>query len=84
MGIVTIDLNNINHEDTNYNKDDIKTVIQVRLLAWHIKFKKREALKKDINEELILVAQHPKGWWNFCMPKEEEKVVELVFTAQCF
>ena len=84
MGIVTIDLNNINHEDTNYNKDDIKTVIQVRLLAWHIKFKKREALKKDINEELILIAQHPKGWWNFCMPKEEEKEVELVFTAQCF
>ena len=27
MDIVTIDLNNINHEDTNYNKDDIKTVI---------------------------------------------------------
>ena len=34
----------------------------VRLLAWHSKFEKRKALKKEFNEELMLVAGHPKRW----------------------
>ena len=46
MGIHNIDLNNINLGDTNYDEDYPDTIILVRLLAWHIKFKKRKALKK--------------------------------------
>ena len=30
MGILSIDLNNINLDDTNYNEDDPETIIHVR------------------------------------------------------
>ena len=43
--ILNIDLNNINL-DNNFDEDDPDTVILTRLLAWHIKFEKRKALKK--------------------------------------
>ena len=46
IGILNIDLNNIYTDDTNYDEDNPGTIIFVRLLAWKIKFKKREALKK--------------------------------------
>ena len=38
MGILNIDLNNINLDDTNYDKNGPDTIIFIRLLAWHIKF----------------------------------------------
>ena len=46
MGILRVNLNNINHDDTNYEENDPDSVIHVRLLAWHSKFGKRKALKK--------------------------------------
>ena len=46
MGILSVDLNNINFDDTNYDEDDPETIIHVRILAWHIKFEKSKALKK--------------------------------------
>ena len=46
MGIFNIDLNNINLDNTNYEKDGPDTIILIRLLACRIKFKKRRALKK--------------------------------------
>ena len=55
MGILNIDLNNINLGDTNYDKDDPGTIIHVRLLTWHVKFEKRKELKEKISEELIPV-----------------------------
>ena len=45
MGILNIDLNDIDL-DSNFDKDDPDTIILIRLLAWHIKFEKRKALKK--------------------------------------
>ena len=62
--ILNIDLNNINLDDTNYDEVDPDTIILVRLLTWHFKFK---ALKKELNEELMLTAWHPKRWWNFVL-----------------
>ena len=59
MGILSVDLNNINLYDTSYDEDDPETIIHIRLLIWRIKFEKRKALRKDINEELMLVAWHP-------------------------
>ena len=53
MGILNIDLNNISL-DNNFDEDDPGTIIHVRLLAWHIKFEKRKALKKEFNVKLIL------------------------------
>ena len=34
MGILDLDLSNINLDDSNYNEDDPDTSIHVRLLAW--------------------------------------------------
>ena len=45
MGILNIDLNNINL-DNNFDEDDPDTIILTRFLGWHIKFEKRKALKK--------------------------------------
>ena len=43
MGILNIDLNNINL-DNNVDEDDPDTIILIRPLAWHIKSEKRKAL----------------------------------------
>ena len=48
MGLLSVDLNNINLDDTNYDEDYPET-IHIRYLAWHIKFEKRKALKKELN-----------------------------------
>ena len=40
MGILNIDLNNINLDDPNYDEDDPDTIILIRILTWHIKFEK--------------------------------------------
>ena len=45
MGILRVNLNNINR-DNNFDEDDPDTIILIRLLAWYSKFKKRKALKK--------------------------------------
>ena len=50
MGILSIDLNNINIDDSNYNGDDPETIIRVRILAWDSKSGKYKALKKELNE----------------------------------
>ena len=46
LNILNIDLNNINL-DENYDGDDPDTIIFIRLLAWHIKFRKYKELKKS-------------------------------------
>ena len=46
MGILNIDLNNTNLDNTTYDEDDPETIIHVKLLGWHIKLKRRKALKK--------------------------------------
>ena len=55
MGILKIDLNNINL-DNNFDVDDPNTIILIRLSAWSIEFEKCEALKKRISEELMPIA----------------------------
>ena len=41
MGILNIDLNNINI-DNNFDEDDPYTIILIRLLVLHIKFEKTQ------------------------------------------
>ena len=48
MGILSIDLNNINLDNSNYDEDEPGTIIHVRLLAWHIKFEKRKVIEKIV------------------------------------
>ena len=50
MGVLNIDLNNINL-DNKCQEDDSDTIIHIRLLAWLIKSKKRKANKKKVNGE---------------------------------
>ena len=59
MGILSVDLYNINLDDTNYDKDDPEATIRVRRFAWHSKFEKRKALKRESNKELMLATWHP-------------------------
>ena len=63
MGI--IDLNNFNLDDTSYDEDDPDTIIIIRPLAWHIKFEKIQALKKELSEELMPIAWHTNRRWDF-------------------
>ena len=42
MGILNIDLDNTNLDDTNYEEYDLEIIIHIRRLAWYIK-----ALKKS-------------------------------------
>ena len=59
MGILSIDLNNINF-DKNFDEDDSDTIILIKLLAWQIRFEKRKALKRKVSEKLIPIAWNPK------------------------
>ena len=66
MGILNIDLNNVNL-DSNFDEDDPDTIILIRVLACYIKFEK--TIKKTISEELIPVAWHPKRFGIFACQK---------------
>ena len=46
MGILSVNLNNIN-PDNNFDEVDSDTIILSRLLTWHSKFKKHKTHKKD-------------------------------------
>ena len=62
MDILSEDLNNINLDDTNYDQDDPKAIIHVRLLSWDIKVGKRKAVKRELNEEIMLAASYARRW----------------------
>ena len=47
MGILSIDLNNINLHDNNYGEDEPETIIHVRLLACHSLSENHKALQKS-------------------------------------
>ena len=72
IGVVNIDLNHISLDD-NFDKYDPDTIVLVRHLAWHIKFEKRKAFKKELNKELIPAAWHPNRWWHWCKSEDEKK-----------
>ena len=72
IGILDIDLNNTNL-DNNFDENDPDTIILIRLLTWHIKFKKYKKFKKELSEKLMPVAWHPNRWWDWCMSEYEKK-----------
>ena len=51
MGIVSVDLNNINIDHVNFDEDNPETIIHVRLLACRNRFKQCK-----ISKELMPVA----------------------------
>ena len=56
MHILSVGLNNINLDDTNFYEDNSETIIYVRLMTWCNKFKQRKVCKKEIIKELMPVA----------------------------
>ena len=78
MVVLNIDFNNINLNN-NFDEDDPDIIILMRLLAWHIKFEKRKALKNVLNEELMPVAWYLNRWWGCCVSKDEEKEIYPMF-----
>ena len=58
--ILSVDLNNINLDDDNFDEDDPEIIIHVRLMAWGNKFKER--VTKELRE--MPVAWHPTRWWD--------------------
>ena len=46
MGILSINLNNSNFDDTKYDEDYPETINHIRRLAWDSKFKELKALKE--------------------------------------
>ena len=80
MGILNICLNNINLDNTNYDKHDPDTIILIRFLALHIKFKKHKELKKNISEELMPITWHPNRWWDWCLLEDGKIEIESIFT----
>ena len=44
----------------------------------------KEALfNKELSEELMFVVRHPLRWWDRCLPEDEKKEIELIFTGEC-
>ena len=38
-----------------------------------------QSTSKMKSEELMLIAWHPKRWWNFCMSEDETKEIDPIF-----
>ena len=81
MSILNIDLKNINL-DNNFDEDDPGTFSHVRCLAWHIKFEKHKALKKELNEELMPVARHSNRWRDWCVSEDEKNETDSMFIEE--
>ena len=64
MGILSADLNNVNLDDINFDKDDPETIDHVRLMVWHYRLKQHKEFKRNISKELMPVAWHPIRWWD--------------------
>ena len=57
----------------------IFSLIRTAFFVKHIKFEKREELKKTISEEIIPVVWYRKGWWDWYMAEDDEKEIITMF-----
>ena len=81
ISILNIDLDNISLHDTFY-EDDPDAIMLMRLLAWHVKFRKRKEPKKELSEELMPVGWHPNRWWDWCMSEDKKKEIDPMFIKE--
>ena len=47
-----------------------------------VKFRKQEALKKELSEELMPVAWHLNRWSDWCMSEDEKKEIDPMFIEE--
>ena len=66
IDILSVDLNNINLDDTSIDEDGPETIIYVRLIAWGNRLKRRKAFNKYISKGLMTGAcqKMRKREWN--------------------
>ena len=76
LGVLTIDLNNINLDDINFDEDDSETIIHVRIMAWHNRLKQQEKRCKQTINACSVASER---WWDCCMSKDEEKEIDPIF-----
>ena len=50
MGILSVDLNNINLDNDNFYEDNPENFILVRFMAWCNRYKQHKACKKEIRK----------------------------------
>ena len=60
MGILSVDLNNINLNNANFYEHDSNTITHVRLVVWCNKLKQHKVFRKGISKKLRSIARHPK------------------------
>ena len=59
-------------DDYWYHDDEIT--------EWYEGYKKREAHKVSIKEELLPIAWHPSRYWDWCMSEDEKRDTEALWT----
>ena len=50
------------------------------IITWRDAYEQRKIQKAKIKEELMSVASHPDRWWNWCVPEDEKKELEICCT----
>ena len=60
------------HDDCYYCNDN-------RLIKWYDGYKKQKAQKTSIKEELMHIAWHPSGYWDWCMSEDEKRDTEALW-----
>ena len=51
-------------------------------MAWHTKFEKGKALKKELNKELMPAAWHPNRLRDWCMLEDKKKEIDPIFIEE--
>ena len=50
-----------------------------KLIEWRNDYKKDNAQKAEIKEELMAIAWHLSRWWDWCMPEDEKERIKEIF-----
>ena len=74
-------LNEYYDDDDDDDDDDGKHswYDKYNFFEWCNDYKKRKAQKASIKEELMPIAWHSSGWWDWCMSENEKKETEKTF-----
>ena len=64
-----------------YNKSDCWADDENNdFFKWYDGYKKRKAQKAKLKEELMRVVWYPSRWWDWCVPEDEKKETEKLWT----
>ena len=76
MNIHSVHFINISLDNVNFDKNDFKTIIHVTCMTFHNRFKQRKSFENKIIKELMLVAWHPKKWWDCSVLRDKKSEIE--------